>query len=560
MKEYIDRQWIKLDEYISDIKSGKITVNRWIRLAVERYLSDLNNPDLEIRKDKVNIVFAFFSLVSINHKNKYQQFEPLPYQVFIAVNMLGFYWKGKDRRRFRYAFLFISRKSGKTVFASIMNLYFLIADGEQDPQSLLLASTREQASISLEYAKSIVMNSPALAKKVDLMQYQIRFDYKRSRGFMKTLASNSTRLDGYNPSGAILDEIHAYPDDSLFRVVKSGILARKNPMIMLISTAGFMVDSFCFDMVETMKNILKGDIHDESFFGMLFMLDEKDDYHDRSCWIKANPSLGTVIQMEAMEIEYQQAMNRPSELPNFLTKNLNVFTAATEAWLEDAVLKKRFKSLDPGQLERLRGCDMYLGLDLSSTKDLTSLVGLVQDPEDGRFYVFPYFFMANNPQKKIRSAGIDLSVWIQQGWIIECQTKTVDYDLIVSKIRELKSEFNVTMMAYDKFNSALIIPQVEEMGITCESFEQTAPKFNFPLKYLEKMVYDEQIIFVENKVLLWNFRNVVLYQDGNGNIKIMKNKSLDSVDGAVAAGMAIGIWINYNLSSEKIGLEAYNKY
>lgn len=555
MEEYLNRQWAKLDEYIDGVLEGTIVVNKWVRLAVDRYLADLEREDLELRRDKINIAFQFFSLVNINQGNGYRQFEPLPYQVFIIVNMLGFYYRDTDRRRYRYSLLFIARKSGKTVFATVMNLYFLIADGEQDPQSLLLASTREQASISLEYAKSIVLNSPALERRIEVMQYQLRFDHKRSRGIMKTLASNSTRLDGYNPSAAILDEIHAYPDDSLFRVVKSGILARPNPMIMLISTAGFMLDSFCWDIVENMKNILRGMVADDAFFGMLFTLDDDDDYNDAATWYKANPALGTVITLEALQIEYDQARNMNSQLPNFLTKNLNIFTQASDQWIEDEPLRARFKAID---IEPLKGLDMYLGLDLSSTKDLTALVGVVQDPGTGHFYIFPYFFFANSPEKRIRKTGVDLTTWIDKGWITQCQTKTIDYQAIIDKVAALGEVFNLVTMAYDKFNSALIVPAVEEMGVTCEPFEQTPKRFNFPLKYMEKLVYDEGITFDENRVLLWNMRNVVLYADGNGNIKIMKNKSLDSVDGAVAAGMALGIWVQHNLSAEKIGLEQYN--
>lgn len=551
--EYVERNLGKVELYASGVLGGTILANRWIKLAVKRYYADLKRDDLEYREDKVRRVLQFFSLLHININNRYRQFELLPYQCFILANMFGFYYKGTDKRRYRYSFIWVSRKSGKTVFSAAVQLYGLIADEEIDPQSLLLASTREQASIALDYAKSIVKNSPALSKRVDVMQYKILFNHKGSRGFLKTVASNANRLDGYSPSFCVLDEIHSYPDDGLFRVIKSGILARKNPMIMLISTAGFNVDSFCYDLVENCKNILTGEVVDDAFFCMLYTLDDEDDYSNPSLWGKSNPALGEIISLDDMMIEYQQARNMPSQLPNFLTKNLNIFVESTQAWIPEDVIKKRFEPIDESHL---LGRDCYIGIDLSSTRDLTSLVCLFE--MDGKYIALPYFFLAKNPEKRLRKGGIDLRYWIDKGYITECQTSTIDYDLIFSTIKELSAKFNIVGVAYDKFNSALLIPRIEELGIDCKPFEQTAKRFNFPLKYLEKQIYDENINFGENKVLLWNFRNIVLWSDGNGNIKIIKNKSLDSVDGCVALAMAMGLYLDINFSDERLGLSAYN--
>jgi phage terminase large subunit-like protein len=554
MDDYIKRQHEKVNEYVQGVRSGRVIANHWIKLSIDRYLSDLKRKDIEYRTDKIERVFFFFSLLRININNTYRQFELQPWQAFVLANMFGFYFQGTDKRKYRYSFIFVSRKSGKTVFAAAIQLYGLIADGEIDPQSLLLASTREQASIALDYAKSIVINSPALVKQVERQQYRIIYNRKGSRGLLKTVASNANRLDGYSPSMCVLDEIHSYPDDSLFRVIKSGILARKNPMVMLISTAGFNVDSFCFDLVETCKGILSGNITDDSMFCMLYMLDDDDDYNNPDVWIKSNPAIGTIIALDDMVIEYNQAKNRTSELPNFLTKNLNLFVNSTIQWITDDVLRSNFVQLDESEFY---GCDCYMGMDLSSTRDLTALVRLFE--KEGRFYAFADFFFAKNPEKRIRKAGIDLSPWIKKGYITECQTSTIDYDLIFNRLEELSGKFNIVSLAYDKFNSALIIPKIEELGIDCIPFEQTAKRFNFPLKYLEKQMYDGTIDHAVNPVLLWNFRNIVLYVDGNGNIKILKNKSLDSVDGAVAEAMAFGAYVEYNIDEERLGLSAFIK-
>ncbi len=549
LEQYIKEQNNKVNDYVEGVKNGTIVVNKWIKLAVKRYEKDLKRKDLVFRQDRVEHVFMFFSMLRINIKNEYKQFDLLPYQAFIIQNLFLFYYKD-GKRRYRYSFIFISRKSGKTVFAVALNLYFLIGDGVKDPQCLLLASTREQATIALEYGKSISKNSPFL-RGVEIQRYQLKFDYKDSRGMLKTLASNAERLDGYSPSGAILDEIHSYPDDSLFKVIKSGILARQNPMILLISTAGFMMDSFCFEMVETGKNVLKGTIVDDSFFFMLFTLDDDDNWRDEKNWIKSNPGIGATIDIRDLKIEYNQAVNRPSELSNFKTKNLNLFVETSEQWIEENILSIAYNDIDID----LSGRKCYGAFDLSSTKDLVSLSLLFE--VDGFFYALFYFFLPNNPQKKLRKGGVNLDQWVEKGYIVESKTKTLDYDLVFDTIEKLSKKYEIVSMTYDPFNSALLVPKIEDLSINCNPFKQTAMSFNFPLKFMEKQFYDENIVIGKNPVARWMFRNVVLYVDGNGNIKIVKNKSLDSVDGAVSLGMCFGGWIAENLDVEKMGIEAY---
>lgn len=553
-KEYAENALKMAYQYADDISSGRILANRFIKLAVKRFQDDLLREDLLQDHDAVRRVFMFFSLLKINIKNRYLQYEIIPYQAFIVLNLFLFYYRTTGKRRFRYMLLFVARKNSKTVFAVALNLYFLILDGVEDPQSLLLASTREQATIALDYAKSIVINSPALHRRVTNKQYMIRFDYGKSRGFMKTVASEAKRLDGYNPSSAILDEIHAYPDDRLFNVIKSGILARDNPMILLITTAGETIPSFAYTMVENGKNILNQVVEDDSFLVMLYTLDEGDDYNDSSTWIKANPALGVIMSLEDMMIEYNQAKNIASQLPNFLTKHLNLFVEGSDAWIPEEVLQRTNTEFN---LEDFKGCDVYVGLDLSSTRDLTSAPLLFWNQETDKFFVRPLFWFANNPNRRLRQGGVDLRPWIRDGLIMQSQLETIDYDAIYETFARISQEFNVVAIGYDPYNSDLIVPRLEGLGINCVRFDQTPRMFNFPLKFLEKLIYDGRISFGGNPVLMWNFRNVVLYQDGNGNIKIMKNRSRDAVDGAVGLGMAVAMWLSVNLDPQKANLEAY---
>jgi phage terminase large subunit-like protein len=243
-----------------------------------------------------------------------------------------------------------------------------------------------------------------------------------------------------------------------------------------------------------------------------------------------------------------------SQLPNFLTKHLNIFVESSTAWIPEDVLQR---TNVPFNLSRFEGMDVYIGLDLSSTRDLTSIVLLFFDPDENMFYAEPLFFIAKNPERRLRQGGIDLRPWIRSGLIIECQTETIDYNLLFEWFENLDKRFNIVAVGFDPYSSDLLVPRLNEVGINTVRFDQTARNFNFPLKYLEKLIYDRGISLGGNPVLLWNIRNVVLYSDGNGNIKILKNKSRDAVDGAVALGEALAMYLSVNLDSQKMNLSAY---
>jgi len=541
LEEYVDACWDDVSAYIYGVLDGSIKTNKWVKKSVEGYKRDVNRKDeLEYKVDMVDKVFKFFYFLNINKNNKYQRFKLLPFQAFIIAALFGFYWKGTTKRRYRYAFLFMGRKNGKSVFSAALQIYFLIADGVEDPQSLLLASTREQASICLDYATGIINHSPALRKRLEAQRYKIIFKDKTKGGFSKVLASNAHKLDGYSASGAILDEVHAYSDDKLYNVIKSSILARENPMIFLITTAGFSLTSFCYNHMLYCQNILSGDIKDDATFALLYTLDEKDDPADTSNWCKSNPALGQINHMEDLMSEYNQSKYSITQLNNFLTKHLNVFVDQEEAWIPNEILTKCVKEFD---VKDLYGEKIYLGLDLSATRDLTALVGLVE--KDNRFYAIPFFFMANDAAKFLRSGGVNLKQWMKDGWVELCETPTIDYDLVVERFAWIKEHFDIEMCRFDPHNSAAIINKLWELEIPTKPFAQRGQFFNEPLKAIEKAIFDG-VFIMQNPALKWNIRNAVPYRDGNANIKLMKNKSLDSIDGAVALGMAMGAWQEEN--------------
>lgn len=532
----------KAKQYIEDVKSERIVVSKWIKLAIERHERDLLRDDIYLDEEAAQRVFSFFEFCNINIKNRYGKFKPENWQCFLIFSLFGWKNKATGKRRFNYGILWMARKNGKSVLAVLILLYMLVADSEVNPECYLLATTNDQAGITLKYAKSIIKNSPLLQKRLTVNRYRILF--KQNDGLMRTLASNAERLDGLNPSAAIIDEYHAHKTTSIFDVIKSGTLFREQPLTLITSTAGFNKDYPFHEYLEVLKRILMGEIDDDSTFCLLYTLDDNDVPEDSDNWIKANPNLNVTVTLDTMLKEYNQSKNTQDGLTNFITKNLNLYVDSKETWISDEDYRECF--IDE---EIPEGSNCWIGIDLSQTQDLTSLVAVFKVGE--RFIVKPYFFWPDNEIKKIRKTGINLQSWIDDGEILQGSQKIVDYNLVRDVIYDINSKYTLNSVTYDKYNAQSLMHELMSDGVECNPMQQTAPYFNEPLKFLEGLIFDKKISLSTSKTLRWNFRNVVLYKDPNANIKITKKDSLDSVDGAVALGMAIGGYLkDYN---EEIG-------
>lgn len=555
--DFADRCWDKVKEYIEGVQSGEIIVGEYMKKTVDKYTKDLIDKDKwEFKVPKVDKVFKFFSFLNVDHHDKYVQFPLMPYQCFFLSAIFGFYHKGTDKRRIREAFLFIGRKNGKTAFSAAIQLYGLLGDGVAVPQSLLLANTAKQASNALNYAKDMITHTPELKKRLRGQRSRIVFNDINKQGFCEIFSTvEPARLEGFSPSMCILDEIHGFTDSNVVNAVRTGIGARTNPLLLLITTAGNKNASFCNEYLLYHKNILDGKIQDDSVFSMIFQIDPTDDINDPECWVKSNPALGVINTLEDLKTTFNQAQHSYVDKYNFITKHLNIFYDTPDVWIPEDVLYDVFVKYD---LSILKGRDCYMGIDLSRTTDLTSIV-LVFPPneEDPQFYCIPFFFMANRADNILRKNGRDLSEWIRQDYIIKHEAQVIELPKIYDKIVELANEFNIVSISYDRYNAPQLISQLQEYGLFCQNFEQNARRFNAPLKYLESLIYEKGIKIWNNPCMLWNFANVILYVDSNSNIKIMKNKQNDSVDGVVALGMALGGFLDSKYGQEITGLRTY---
>ena len=531
IEEYINECLELAEQYEQDVINDRITVSEWIKKAVLR--EQKLRTKYTYKLDKVRDIFKFFYFVNIE-RNK--RFKPLPFQAWIVRSIYSLFRENGLRLR-KYAIIWMARKNGKTAFTAILSLYELMK-GDENAEVYFLATTSKQASQALSYLKSMISVSPALKKRLDILTYYIRY---KGHSVARPLAAKADSLDGLNPSFCIIDESHAHPNRDLFNIMDSGMKARKEPLLLEISTAGFNKSYPFFNQIEIGKKVLNGEEEQDNTLYMFYTLDSEDEIDDPSKWIKANPAINEILSLDTLIEDYNKAKKTTSDLISFTVKNLNFYLDTEDNWIEDDIIKKCFKDFD---LNELKGSKVFYGVDLASTRDLAALAILIE--KNDKLYAKVEHFLPDNRNSLVRQNGLDLTSWIKKGYITQTENKTIDYEYIQERIKYYDSLFESVSLGYDKWNSSQFIPPLQlYLGLPCYACPQNTSFFNLPLRTLEGYIFENKIIFEKNPVLRWMFSNVVLYYDGNGNIKIVKNKSKDAVDGVVALAMAIGQFLKY---------------
>lgn len=526
-----------VETYIKNVVSGKKIAGELEILSVKRHLSDLENSaktGYYFNKNAALKAFAFFSLLR-HSKGEFagRPFELSDWQMFIVWCLFG--WMRSDgSRRFRYAYVEVARKNGKTTFAAAIALYMLVLDGEDGAEVYMAATTRGQARICWTEARNMVGKSSALTKKIQRWSHALTMESTLSK--MEPLSRDSDKLDGLNPHFAVIDEFHAHKSDDLYNVLKSATGARRQPMLFTITTAGFDKLGPCFSMRKTYIDILKGIKEQENTFVIIFTLDEVDDWKDPKNWGKSNPNLGVSVKAEYLNEEFNSAVNRGgSEEVNFKTKNLNVWVDAPTVWIQDElVVSCRHGVMD----EELTGQVCYAGLDLASHVDITALA--LYFPELKAVKVHYWI-----PEAKVEeeSDRVDYKRWVAQGRIFTTEGNVIDIDAHVDQIYEIVKRYNCRNIAFDPakaYHGTIQGLQKKGLNQVLDEFDQGIRSMSEPTRELERMVTGGEIDLMGDPVLRWMFRNAVAVKDANDNIKLHKAKSQNKIDGLIAVVNAIG--------------------
>ena len=527
------------EQYAQQVLAGEVMVCEFVTLAVKRYYNDLENAlDKGWYFDRKAAIRAIGFIEKLKHtKGKWagQRFKLESWQQFILWNIFG-WMKADGTRRFRYVYVEIARKNGKTALSAGIGLYMLFADGEARPEVYSAATVKDQARICFSDAVEIV-------KKTDLKNYLSPYRnsivYELKSGMMKPLSSDYGTHDGLNPSCGIIDEFHAHKDSGMFDVIKSAFGARRQPLMFIITTAGFNKNGACYAYRSNVIKILQGINEDDSLFGIIYTLDSKEEWDNPKMWIKSNPNLGVSVFPEYLADQVNDAKNRPEAVRNVMTKNVNLWVDAEKTWILDDIWQKCIGTTD---IKSLRGCKCWGGLDLSNVSDITAFVLLFHENE--KFQLLPFFWIPEDKMlEKIRKENINYDKWSSLGFVKVTAGNVLDYDFVKADILQIVEMYDLQSTAYDRWNASQTIIDLQNEGMECSPFGQGYGSMGAPTKEFEKMVLTEKIEHFGNPVLRWMMASTVVKTDPAGNIKPDKEKSSQKIDGIVASIMALGEWM-----------------
>lgn len=540
-------------KYARDVVAGKIVAGKYCRAACQRYLNDLDDGEsrgLEFKTHVARAYLEFFERMLRHTMGAFagEPFVPLPWQQFVLWNLYG--WHREDgTRRFNYAFLAVGRKNGKTTLLAGMALAGLVMDLEHAAEIYFAATKRDQAKIGFNEAFRMATAKTPLKKYLDARKHDILFP--KINGRLTYLSADKTTMDGMNPHLAICDEYHAHPTDEVSNVLRSGMQSRRNPLHITITTAGFNIGGPCHQMQNGVKQILDGIKHDDSQFGIIYELDDGDDWTDETTWIKANPSMNETVSTKLLQNQFMQARNMGgSRITEFKTKHLNLWVQSSKTWIEDKILMECATDDDVD----LYGRECWCGLDLASVSDMTALMMIF--PIGDEIHVRGHYFMPSdainralqNDSGHIYGQFQELpNMHITDGNVTDYAAirRVLSGVYVTENGHEfdescMMHQFNVKRVAFDRYNSTQIAIDLTDDGVPVVPYGQGFVSMSPPSKELEILVRTKRLKFNGDPVLRWALQNVELRNDPAGNIKPDKQKSSGKIDPIVALCMAIG--------------------
>lgn len=536
--------------------SGQILAGYLIRAACQRHLDNLESSEKDdypfyFDEDTAGKVLGFSRLL-YHHEGPLsgKPFDPDPFQAFILCSIFAWKRKADHLRRFRYAYVEVPRKNGKTFLASVVSLYMLSIDGEGGAQVYSAATKREQAKIAWEGARRFAKRSPALIGKFRERYSSLEFEPLDAR--FEPLPADSDKLDGLNPHCVVNDELHAWPDRGLWDVIEDGLGARSQPLIFSITTAGYNMVSICYEIRTHCVHLLEMEgYEDEKTFAFIACPDpgeddpEGDAWKTPEVWQKANPALGTAKGLEYMEDQVEKAQQMPSKQFAVLNKQLNIWTAGEEKWLDvrrfEECGRVKFESYEEA-FDSLKGRECYSALDLSSKVDFSALVHLFPPVEDDDVWsVLARLWL---PEKTLRDRErtdrAPIRSWAHQGFITGTDGEIIDYEQIFEEIKQDGDRFQIREIGFDPWNAVQLATNLDVEGFDMVQMRQGFGTLAAPTKELEAMVLRRQFEHFGNPVLCWMARNTIVKRDVNDNLRPDKEKSTERIDGIVALIMALG--------------------
>ena len=531
-------QTSKAFRFAVDVLDGKIVSGKRRKQACQRFIDELERSATdptypwEFNIEKAYRPIEFIERFLTPTKGAYSRMELLPWQHFIEANMYGWVSRKTGYRRFREAIIIVGQGNGKSTMIAGNAAYGLTKDGERGAEIYCLANSREQARIIFGECSAQVQGSKILAKHVKVTRDGMYYGNSK----FEPLASDSKNLDGRNVHIGVFDEIHEFRDYKLINVIKGKLKKRKQPLIIYITTLGTVIDGPLMDFY-----VLGGQILDNTgaiaqraadrTFVYIDEIDEDDDPADSSCWGKANPSLGALLDIEDLKDEWERVRTIPAERSNFINKQLNVFTQVDElSFLDIKTIRKNNREYD---VEKLRGELCYGGFDLAETEDFTS--ACLEFPLAGNdFFLLEHSWV---PEKKVQldHEKLDWQTLVDSGWLTIVPGEYVDYNLVYQWFCDMRKLYRIDSIGYDPAKAFMLVQKMKETGFIMNDVRQGELTLTAPMDNLKERFLDGNIIHNNNRMFNWYLGNVKLTKrSANATYLPTRQSKYRKIDGFAA--------------------------
>jgi phage terminase large subunit-like protein len=455
-------------------------------------------------------------------------------RIYGTVDELG-------RRQVRTAFIMVPRGSGKSSLAAAIGLLHTFGpEKEAGGQVIAAAADREQASIVFGAASRMIQQDGVLSRITNITPSLKKIEHPASGSTFRAVSHEAYSKHGLSITCLLADEVHAWPTRELWDVLTTSMGKREQPLVIAITTAGVGRNGIAWELYAYAKRVAAGEVDDPTFLPVLLEPPEGFDWRDPAVWAYVNPALGVFRSLEEMTTSAKRAEHVPAQQAAFRQLYLNEWReGAAEPWLDLAIWDEAETEVDLEELEP--GIRAWVGVDLSSTTDLTAVVAVLEQ-DDGGYLCLPRFWV---PEESLRRRserdGVPYALWSEQGHIIATPGSVVDYGAVEDYVADLAERFRVESIAIDRWNSTATTTRLLDQGLPVIRFGQGFASMSPAVKATERLILAKKLAHDGNPVMRWCLSNVAIAQDAAGNQKIDRARAKEKVDGAVALAMAIGV-------------------
>ena len=544
----------KCNKYARDIVSGKIDACVYAKQACQRHLDDLEKSkkaDYPYKFDKLKgEKICKFAEMMPHIKGKWAGSLLVlePWQCFLLVVLFAWVRKADNLRRFRELYAEVPRKNGKSIFGALIGNYMFAPDGEPGAEIYSGATTEKQAHEVFR---------PAWLMTQKIGGYRKRFDVElggteKNPGniYSMSTASRFEAVVGKPGDGAsvhcgLVDEYHEHKDDTTYDCFSTGMGARTQPILAVLTTAGTNTSYPCYDVRKKIINILDGQKQNDETFGIIYTIDKDDDWTDFAVWKKANPNFGVSVFEDFLRRQHKSALQEPRKQNILKCKHLNLWSNAGASWLN---MVEWEKAADPElRIEDFWGDSCFLGLDLASKIDVASLMPLFV--RDGHYYLFSRHYI---PESRTHGEGMShYAGWVHQEYLTATPGSRIDFEYIKKDIQEIAKNHDLSgeengggEVCNDPWNAQQFVTELINENISVVEVSQTVNMLSEPMKEIEAALKDGKFHHDGNPVTTWMFGNVMCRVDKKDNVFPFKEGNENKIDGAVATITAMNRAMN----------------